>query len=166
MCKEKAVTRFEADEAFFRSFDMIDRELRLSLANITNASHPDEQLQQCCFSMIDAQSESTMGQLSLRLGYTENVVRYRGNIGFSVSERFRGKALAARSCLLLLPILKTIKLSPIWITCNVGNEASRKSIERTGADYVETVKILDSYEYYDHYPPEAKVKLRFRWDIS
>jgi predicted acetyltransferase len=143
------------NEQLVRSFKMIDGDLELMLKEIGKTSSR----------MVHQPSGVEVGGLNFRVGYTENVIQYRGNIGFTVFEKFRGHNYSARSCQLLLPLLKHLQFSPIWITCNVDNLPSRKSIEKLGATYVDTLSIPDSYEFVRFYPPEARKKLRFRWDV-
>jgi predicted acetyltransferase len=153
-------------EELVRSFTMVDRELLLTLKEIGTTSPPDEALPVCGFRMTHSGSGEVLGHLNLRVGYTENVVRYRGNIGFEVLEPFHGHGYSTRSCRLLVPLLRSLSFSPIWITCNVNNEASRKSIENLGAQLVATVEMPADYEHARYYPPDARQKLRYRWDVS
>lgn len=118
------------------------------------------------FGMINALTGEIMGTVSLRIGYTNNDVNYRGNIGFSVDEKFRGHNYASRSCKLILPVIRHHKLNPVWFTCNEDNYASIKSIEKIGAVYVETVKIPDDYPYLWYYPEGSRIKRRYRWIIE
>ena len=53
----------------------------------------------------------------------------------------RGNAYAERSCRLLLPLARRHGLRSLWITCNPDNAASRRTCERLGAVYVDTLPI-------------------------
>jgi len=118
------------------------------------------------FVMLNEASGEEMGFLSLRVGYTHNDVNYRGNIGFTVNENFRGRNYAARSCKLIIPVIKYHSLKHLWLTCNEDNIASRKAIEKTGAVFVEKVNIPEDYGYAWYYPPDSRKKLRFKWIIE
>ena len=107
-----------------------------------------------------------MGGINLRVGYTENVKLYKGNIGFTVYENYRGKRYAARSCLLLTPLIRYHKLKPVWITCDVDNAASKRTIELIGADFIGTVRMPDDFPYIEYYPECSRVKHRYRWDVQ
>ena len=87
------------DEILVRSFQMIDENLKLILTEIGPTNPPDEILEVLKFDMVDRSSKTRMGGINLRLGYTDNVVQYRGNIGFTVFETYRGHSYSARSCL-------------------------------------------------------------------
>ena len=134
------------------------------LADLGLASHPDTSLKQLSFAMVHSSSGEELGKLTLRVGNTHSVVLYRGHLGFSAHERFRGHRYASRSCLLLTPLLQKMRFSPIWITCNVTNEASKRSIEKIGAVYVETITVPEKYEFLKYYPPGSREKMRFRWE--
>ena len=145
---------------------MVNAELELVLLSIVQTSCPDEALKTLKFSMINHLSGQIMGDLNLRVGYTDNIKFYRGNIGYAVSENYRGNNYSARACQLLVPMLKKMNFSPIWITCNTDNLASRRNIEKLGAVYMETIIVPEDYTHISYYRPEARAKFRFRWDIS
>lgn len=156
---------YKLSEVLIHSFVMIDGDLELVLREISGASSPDQTLSNCAFKMIHRPSGAEAGTLNLRVGYTQNVTQYRGNIGYIVFEAYRGQHYSSRSCSLLVPLLKKIQFSPIWFTCNIDNIPSRKSIERVGALYVDTTVVPDYYKFIQFYPSEARKKLRFRWDV-
>jgi predicted acetyltransferase len=54
-------------------------------------------------------------------------------------------------------------LIPVWLTCNEGNVASQKTLEALGAEFVEQRRMPDDYPYVAYYPPEARLKRRYRW---
>jgi tagatose 1,6-diphosphate aldolase len=60
---------------------------------------------------------------------------------------------------LLLPLAKRHGLSPLWLTCNPDNVASRKSCELAGAELVETVALPRDEEMYEH---GDRAKCRYR----
>ncbi len=93
------------------------------------------------FSMRRVGSDQDMGKISLRLGNTPHLVSYGGHMGYRVEEPFRGHHYAARSILLLFPLAKAHGLSPLWITCDPDNAASRRSCELAGGVLVEIVDL-------------------------
>ncbi len=153
------------DIRFITSPPLIDKDLELYLIETVKADHQLGYLPFYRFNMIHSESKLAMGGINLRIGYTHNVKFFRGNVGFTVFESFRGNNYAARSCKLLFPIATHHKLSPLWLTCNVENEASKKTIESIGAKYIETITMPDDYPYVEHYPPGARTKLRFQLNI-
>ncbi len=143
-----------------------DRDLKLVLIEKATASEPDSTVPVYKFKMIHAVSDREMGEINLRAGFTENIELYRGNIGFSVWEAFRGRRLAGRSCLLLKPFMRSLGLDAVWLTCNADNVASRRNLEYIGARYVDTRHVSDVSPYAAYYPAHARIKLRYRWDIG
>jgi tagatose 1,6-diphosphate aldolase len=145
---------------------MIDTDLELILLERKPVSDPDSEIPGYFFLMRNVQSGLDMGSINLRAGYTENIRLYRGNIGFLVSEDFRGHRYAARSCALLVPLIKALNLDPIWLTCNVDNIRSKKAIESIGAKYLDTTVIRQDSPYLRYYPEGARTKLRFMWNME
>jgi predicted acetyltransferase len=85
------------------------------------------------------------GAISLRIGDTEDLRLYLGHIGYGVHPPARGRHLAERSCRLLVPLARRHGMSEIWITCNPDNTPSRRTCERLGARYIETVDIPEGH---------------------
>ncbi|MCH2226520.1 MAG: hypothetical protein MK033_01985 [Candidatus Caenarcaniphilales bacterium] len=96
----------------------------------------------------------------------QDILNYRGNIGFTVKNEFRGLKLALRSVKLIHPVLKFLELAKIYITCNKNNLASRKTIELLGAKFIEETRIPEDYEFLEFYPDESRVKLRYEFSIK
>jgi tagatose 1,6-diphosphate aldolase len=107
-----------------------------------------------------------MGEINLRAGYTENIELYRGNIGFSVYEGFRGNHLSGRSCLLLRPFIQSLGLEAVWLTCDLNNFASRRNLEYIGARYVDPRHVSDGSPNAAYYPVHARIKLRYWWKVG
>lgn len=114
------------------------------------------------FEMQHAVTRQVVGRLTLRISLMENIVKYAGQVGYSVSEPFRGNHFAERACRLILPLAKAHGLNELWITCSPDNRPSRRTIERLGAQWVETVDVPNDYPL-----PEGVVrkKCRFRLDL-
>lgn len=102
------------------------------------------------------------GTVSLRIGRSELLLRYAGHVGFGVDPRFRGRALAERAVRLIFPLAVTHGLTPLWVTCNPANLASRRVLERLGAVYVDTVPLPADY---DTYAEGQREKCRFRLEV-
>jgi len=100
------------------------------------------------FQMVNSVSTATMGGLNLRIGTRENLVRYRGHVGFTVDVAYQGHGYAGRGCLLVVPLARKHGLSSLWITCNPDNVASRRTCERIGARLVEIVPVPEGTEAY------------------
>ncbi len=103
------------------------------------------------------------GGLGLRLGWEKVLTHYAGHVGYGVRPRFRGRGLAGRAVRLVLPLAHLHGLDPLWITCSPDNLASRRVLERLGADYIETVELPPSYARLTN---NETRKMRFRLPLS
>src|SRR4051812_21109848 len=145
---------------------MVDGDLELSLIEQKPVSDPDSNIPGYFFLMKNSESGIEMGGINLRAGYTENIQLFRGNIGFTVLKSFQGHGYSARSCALLLPLIRALNLNPIWLTCNLNNIPSKKVIESIGAEYLETTIVRQDSPYIQFYPEGALNKLRFIWNTD
>ena len=66
------------------------------------------------FSMVHKDSKAILGSINLRIGSTDRILLYRGQIGYSVQPEFRGHRYAARSVRLLVPLAARHGLNPLW----------------------------------------------------
>jgi predicted acetyltransferase len=109
-----------------------------------------------------ATTKEPVGRIDLRLGYTWDLVRYGGQIGYTVDEKFRGHRYAAKACLLLKPVAQEYGMDVLWITCNPDNWPSRKTCEYLGATLVEIVDLPEESALYQR---GERQKCRYRWVI-
>ncbi|MBO4384916.1 MAG: GNAT family N-acetyltransferase [Clostridia bacterium] len=70
-----------------------------------------------------------MGSCDLRVGYSEGLF-YGGHIGYAIDEGYRGHHYAAKACELLFELARRHGMDHLFITCDPGNHASRKTCER------------------------------------
>jgi predicted acetyltransferase len=82
-----------------------------------------------------------IGGMGLRIGNNREIELYSGNIGYHVYPPARGRHYAERACRLVLPLARRHGMERIWITCNPDNAASRRTCERLGATFIDTVPI-------------------------
>lgn len=90
-----------------------------------------------------------MGQVNLRIGTTELIRQYAGNLGYRVDPPFRGRRFAARAVTLLLPLARHHGMTELWICCNPDNTASRKTCDLLGAELIETIAVPPGNYLYD-----------------
>jgi predicted acetyltransferase len=81
-----------------------------------------------------------VGEISLRIGYTEELY-YGGNIGYAVDGPYRGHGYAAKSCRLLIPVMKAHGMKKVVITNEQNNMASKRTCEKIGACLIDVVKL-------------------------
>lgn len=81
------------------------------------------------------------GTITLRVGTAPALERYYGHLGYHVYPPARGRGLAGRACRLLFGLARSHGLRTLWITCDPANAASRRTCERLGMEFVETVAV-------------------------
>ena len=138
-----------------------DEELRLELVSYeVNAVH---RVPTWSFRMVQAESGEELGTIRLRVGDSRHVVMYAGHVGYGVDERHRGHRYAERALRLLLPVARRLGLDPLWVTCDPENVASRRTLERMGAEFVEAVDVPEDCVIFQSGHPR---KCRYRIDLD
>ena len=108
---------------------------------------------------ILAADGSDAGHINFRVGDTEHVLVCAGHIGFEIAEAFRGRRYALQACHAIAPFVRSIYRS-VTITCDPDNLASRRTIERLGAEFVDEVAVPP---HDPHYQRGSRIKRRYRW---
>lgn len=152
---------------FYRLESPSDGELTLALDRTMPAIPGRGYAPSYAFSMRTTVGGISVGRLSLRVGYVEGIsrgnplwhklckpppsnenIRYGGHIGYEVFPAYRGHRYALKACRLVLPLARRHGISPLIITCNPDNMASRRTIELLGATLLETVALPSHNEMY------------------
>ncbi len=142
---------------------LLDGDLQLILRKTYPGNRLDTTVPEYIFEMVSTNHiGSIMGKISLRIAQTEQIRKYAGHIGYSVDPNYRGNRLAARSCLLILPLALSHGINPVWITCNPENHASRRTCKIIGAKLIETIPIPSNNPLYNW---DTKWKCRYRLDL-
>lgn len=145
---------------FFDPGRLFDQELELMLLDAFSGNPMRGFVPAYRFRMFHAELGTPMGDIELRIGNTPHLVLYAGHIGYEVYPAYRGHHYAARSVRLLLPLAQQHELTPVWITCNPDNYASRRSCELAGFHFVE---IVDLPPNTDMYRAGERQKCRYRF---
>lgn len=103
-----------------------------------------------------------VGAIRLRVGNEPELILYVGHVGYAVDPLFRGHGYARRACQLIMSLARLNGMQVIWITCNPDNFASRRTCERLGATYVDTVDIPATHLMF--HEGDTK-KCRYRYDL-
>ena len=111
------------------------------------------------FRMIEPRTGAIAGQINLRASHAELVEIYAGHIGYAVNEAFRGRRYALKAVEMLKPLALRLGLDPLWMTCDPGNAASRRTCELAGGVLVETVRVPVGTVMYE---AGAREKCRYR----
>lgn len=98
-----------------------------------------------------------VGHINFRVGNTEHIQLYAGHIGFQIEEALRGHGYALQACRAIAPLVRTVYKS-VLITCDPENVASRRTIERLGAEFVDQISAAS---------PEGqpRFKRRYNWTL-
>ena len=79
-----------------------------------------------------------LGRISLRHSLTPLLLTWGGHIGYGVRPTARGRGVATTALAQMLPVAAALGIDPVLVTCDVDNEASRRTIERNGGIYEDT----------------------------
>jgi predicted acetyltransferase len=140
-----------------------DGELMLALSESGPGNPATGQIPFYKFHFMVEGSDKPAGNISLRIGSTDDLILYFGHIGYGVEPAFQGHHYAARACRLLLPLARAHGLNTLWITCNPENTASRRTCEWLGAVLVE---IVDIPRRCDLYRQGERKKCRYSLDLT
>lgn len=141
---------------------LVDGDLELVISELFPGDAALDLVPSYKFNMISRPDKKIAGRIDLRLGNPRVITMYAGHIGYSVEPAYRGHRFAARAVRLLIPLARHYDLSPLWITCNPDNYASRRTCELVGAEMVE---IVDLPHDNDMYLIGERYKCRYRLDI-
>jgi predicted acetyltransferase len=149
------------DTNFQNPAPLIDGDLTLVLRQTTNADSSMGLVPAYRFDMMLTPTGERVGSIDLRLGDSDFLIRYAGQIGYGVDLPFRGHHFAARSVRLIVPLAASHGMMPLWITCNPENWPSRRSCEIAGGTMVEIVDLPTDSEMYRR---GERRKCRYRID--
>jgi predicted acetyltransferase len=102
---------------------------------------------------------SDVGHINFRIGDTEHVRVCAGHIGFEILEPFRGHGYALQACRALASFVRAVS-GTATITCDPDNLASRRTIERLGASFLDEVAVPPQDPHYER---GSRRKRRYRW---
>ena len=124
---------------FLNTDFLTDGEIKLQLEKTVDAIPEKEWLPAYHFAICDMNGQ-IMGKCDFRIGHSHKTY-CGGNIGYTISEKFRGHRYAVKACRLLFELAKKHNLGYVMITCNPQNHASRKTCEILGGELLEIAKL-------------------------
>jgi len=114
-----------------------DGEITLTIERIAQANEKTGFVPAYHFAIVRKSDGARVGTIDLRLGYVRNTY-YGGNIGYAVSEPYRGHAYAQKAVRLVFGIARLHKMPYLIVSCSETNAASRKTLEHLDGELVET----------------------------
>ncbi len=96
-----------------------------------------------------------VGKIVLREGTNEERY-YDGHIGYTIEPEYRGHHYAYQAVMLIKPIAKELGFNELIITCSPDNIASKKTIKKLHAQYLETKAIPK--QYYKDFKDDERIK--------
>ncbi|HTW77339.1 MAG TPA: GNAT family N-acetyltransferase [Thermoplasmata archaeon] len=108
---------------------------------------------------------TSVGSIALRVGRVDEHpdLRTSGQVGYRIDEAYRGHGYAGRACRLLRPVALAHGLSRLMITCDPTNRASRRTLDRIGAELIGEFPIPPHHPMYQD---GRRSVLRFEWSLG
>ena len=122
--------------------ELVDDDLRLVLEKKLAGDWERGYLPAYRFAMRKFRSEDKIGEIGLKIGEPPP---HLGHIWYRVFREHRGHHLAARACRLLVPLARRHGLNSLRITCREENQASRRTAELAGAEFIGMVDTPQGY---------------------
>lgn len=101
-----------------------------------------------------------VGKISIRIGSNYHSY-YNGHIGYEIDKEYQGNNYSYKACKLVLQVAKAHGMDELILTCDESNIASYKTIEKLGAELIETVKPpKDYFAYHENMENQRIYKLQ------
>lgn len=94
---------------------------------------------ECRFAIHRRGDGVRVGRIHLRLTADPTIVRAVGHGGYEVDEEHRRQGYAARALRLVRGVARHYGVAPLWVLIAPENTASRRTAERAGFRFVDTV---------------------------
>lgn len=137
-----------------------DGEIYLQVSRMNPADPVKKYVPAYFFDIRLVSTDEIIGAMDLRIGYTDDLVWYGGQVGYRIDEPFRGHSYASKACKLLSKVALDHNMDVIWITCDENNMASQRTLEKMGCSRVSLMTLPEDHDLYQR--GQRRV-WRFRW---
>ncbi len=148
------------DIAFIAHDPMAYEDVTVRLESTRPADHGRAFVPAYSMGVYDSEGAVRYGQITLRVGETDNIVQYAGHVGYGIDEPHRGKKRAAKACFAIRPLVRKHYVQLI-ITTNPDNRASQRTLDRIGARHIETVDVDENSPTF--LIEGSRKKMRYLW---
>ncbi|MBO4537830.1 MAG: GNAT family N-acetyltransferase, partial [Erysipelotrichaceae bacterium] len=115
---------------------------------------------QLMYEIYEAGKREIIGYCDLRLGHSPYLYYY-GNVGYRVNPEYQGHSYAFHALELLVEVARDHGEQYIILTVSPENAPSVRTIEKTGAQYLKTVRVPLWHPLYH----SERVKKIYRLDL-
>ena len=134
-------------------------DVSLELEKTIPANHEQGFVPVYRFAMLKNTNER-VGHISFKVGDIAHIHLHVGHIGFAISPRFQGRRYAAKACEAIRPFVAKY-YDKVFITADVDNVASIRTIEAIGAKLLDTIAVPQEKSLSED--KWGQKKLRFIW---
>jgi predicted acetyltransferase len=131
---------------------LTDGTVRLKLV-----SNYDNQLM---YEIYETDGSEIIGYCDLRIGHSPYLYYY-GNIGYRIKPDYQGHNYALKAVMLLLNVARDYHQQYLLLTVSPDNPASERTIEKSGAQYLKTVRVPLWHPLYH----SERIKKIYRIDL-
>ena len=131
----------------FKDIMFSDNEVYLSLYELIESENDDPITYR--FNIKTNLNNNIVGQCSFRVGDVDNRhIKYGGNIGYNIDEKYRGNKYSLKACKLLIYLAKLHGMKNVYITCDPENIASIRICDLLGAEFITVLNLPeDDYNF-------------------
>ena len=94
---------------------------------------------ECRFAIHRLQDGVRVGRTHVRLTDDPKILHSHGHSGYEIDEAYRRQGYAARALLAIRRVARHYQVAPLWVFIAPTNVASRRTAERAGLSFVDTV---------------------------